>query len=155
MKKILMGSLALMLFSVSIIVFQVSCKKDATAQQVNVCSETATVVFDVSFPLNYNVSATERSADNGVELYTSKNSLNSSSNGTSRYCQFFKYIGSILTKTYTMNNVIPGQYVYVAYLTNAIPNSTPSNYKNTTTSVPITIQAGQTYHFTINSADFH
>lgn len=32
MKKLLMGSVALTLFSISIIIFQMSCKKDATAQ---------------------------------------------------------------------------------------------------------------------------
>jgi hypothetical protein len=32
MKKLLMGSAALTLFSISIIIFQMSCKKDATAQ---------------------------------------------------------------------------------------------------------------------------
>jgi hypothetical protein len=32
MKKLLMGSVALTLFSISIIIFQLSCKKDATAQ---------------------------------------------------------------------------------------------------------------------------
>lgn len=35
MKKLLMGSLALTLFSISIIIFQMSCKKDATAQTNN------------------------------------------------------------------------------------------------------------------------
>ena len=33
MKKLLMGSIALTFFSVSILIFQFSCKKDATAQQ--------------------------------------------------------------------------------------------------------------------------
>jgi hypothetical protein len=32
MKKLLMGSAALTLFSISMIIFQMSCKKDATAQ---------------------------------------------------------------------------------------------------------------------------
>lgn len=51
MKKLLLGSIALTLFSVSILLFQISCKKEVTAAQEPAGAETANqlMVFAKSF----------------------------------------------------------------------------------------------------------
>lgn len=45
MKKLIMGSIALFLFSASIMMFQMSCKKDAIAQTANTASQIGKIIY--------------------------------------------------------------------------------------------------------------
>ena len=133
MKKLLLSSVILIFFSFSIIMFQLSCKKEAGAQQTNNCSETAKVVFTINFPSSSTLGSI--GLENENILPTPEYRIS--------YWKDFSDLNSSPIKTFTINNVIPGKFVYQAQSTLSTLN------------IPVTIVAGQTYNITINSSDFH
>ena len=88
MKKLFLSSMILLLFSFSIIIFQMSCKKSVSAQSSNsavtevafiketnqtfqlwVCTSTGANLTQVPIPPTYNVGSVENIVTNGVILF--------------------------------------------------------------------------------------
>jgi hypothetical protein len=147
MKKLFLGSLVLLLFSFSILIFQASCKKTATAQTSYNCPQTSTIIFEINFPSNFSVSTTVHSSNN---ISIENENLSPEPNYKRAYWQAFKDVGTAHKKTYIFENVIPGKYEYKA---SAV--STDGTSFIQANIVPITLIAGQTYNITINNTDFH
>lgn len=148
MKKLLLSSGILLLFSLLIIVFQISCKKEATAQTTNSCSETATVNITVTIPASKTLYLGTRD-DNGIFLDTPFD--NTSDKLMTNYNFDIRTMGTGHTRTYTFKNVIPKFFNYFASFRKGPSSSTDicgSAVKQ------INILAGQTYNLTIASREF-
>jgi hypothetical protein len=76
MKKLFLGSVALFVFSISILVFQISCKKDVIAQSSNSSQQLNITLLSKSVQINVAVgdSVQKRSA---IEYYTINSDGNS------------------------------------------------------------------------------
>ena len=149
MKKLLLGSAALTLFSISILIFQISCKKDAKAQSgTNSCSE----IIIVNFPSGFNpLNSTSFDNENGIVLESSASPNNNTENYTYFLSNYsFRDIGSLKQKTYTFKTNIPGSYTYSASVRKSI---SPMDFLQTYAS--INLVGGHTYNITINASDFH
>lgn len=149
MKKIFLASTVLTFFSLSIILFQISCKKSATAQSSTVCSELATVNITVTIPASKTVYQGTRD-DNSVFLYTPFSP--SLTTLTCEYSLDMRPMGTAHTMTYSFKNVIPGNYDY-GVIFRFPPGSSSGNICNSAVK-NINIVAGQTYNLTISSAEF-
>jgi hypothetical protein len=149
MKKLLLGSLVLLLFSASIVLFNISCNKDSDAQpQQSNCANTATVIFTVNFPSDA-PPRLGRIADNGIYFWGSDTLADNQLYSTDYYQPFDK-VGSASKKVFTFNNVSPAVYGYIAdiYGSNREAVVKSANLEN------IKIEGGKTYNITINSSDF-
>lgn len=145
MKKLLMGSCVLLVFAASIILVQLSCNKKADAQQTSICSETATVIFDISFPSTVSVSTS--STNNGILISTEHNGLNSIYNCAQ--WQDFRSVGTAHQKNFTFKGLIPGSYKFQVFI-----YISSSNSVKLTSEQSIDLVAGQTYNIKINDTDF-
>ncbi|HTC00328.1 MAG TPA: hypothetical protein VK705_06565 [Ferruginibacter sp.] len=95
MKKLFLSSMVLLLFSFSIIIFQMSCKKSASAQSPNsavttvafiketnqvyqiwTCTSTGTNLTQVPIPSQYSVGSVENIVTNGVVLFAAQTGTN-------------------------------------------------------------------------------
>ena len=153
MKKLLLGSLVLLLFSASITLFNISCNKDSDAQpsQSN-CPNTATVIFTVNFPSDA-PPRLGRVTDNGISLYSENNSTIDGVQDFYEehfYIQSFSKVGNTSQKVFTFKNVLPKEYSYRAEIfgssENWVVKSTPLKI--------LKVESGKTYDITINSSDF-
>ena len=152
MKKLFLGSLALTVFSMSIILFQISCKKEATAQATN-CSDLATIVATVNFPPTAVPCSTDGN-DNGISFETpytfGTNNTNTYYVSHSYYADF-RTVGNASQKVFTFQSVVPGTYEWGAVIRKGC--ATPYNGVGTVLRT-INVVAGQTYNVTINASDF-
>lgn len=163
MKKILLGSAALTLFAIFITIFQISCQKDAVAQTVSECSETATVNLTITIPLGKTVLLSEK-VDNYVTL---ERKLDANCN-TFNSCQYnsdgylieykldFRAIGTASTKTFVFKNIIPGFYCYYSEFIYSIVGSDRKSCSSPKRAPQkeINLVAGQTYNLTIEASEF-
>jgi len=148
MKKILLASTVLTFFSLSIILFQISCKKEAAAQSLTTCSELATVNITVTIPASKTLYLGTVD-DNVVTLRTPY--PNSTVTLWCTYDLDIRSMGTAHTMTYTFKNVIPGNYEYCALF--RFPPGSSSNICNSAVK-SINIVAGQTYNLTIAASEF-
>lgn len=148
MKKLLLGSAALTLFSISIILFQISCKKEAIAQSTsNNCIDAGIVNFTINFPQSFNPNSTNK-ADNVVYLRKD----DTPDTFIAEYHLFFTEVGSTKLKIFTIKNIVPGTYKWRAEVRKT---DTFNDYvQNSTFLITLVIAAGQTYNITINAEDF-
>jgi hypothetical protein len=159
MKKLLLSAAVLTLFSISLLIFQISCKKDAIAQSPTSCSELATVNITVTIPVGKSVFLSDR-IDNNIMLQrkldqncTTFNSCQYNSDGY--YIEYgldFRAMGTSNTKIFVFKNIIPGLYYYdvdyVYYHVGAVKKACSTVKKE------ITLVAGQTYNLTISASEF-
>lgn len=148
MKKLILSSAALLLFSVSIIIFQISCKKDAMAQSgTSDCSDIATVIITVNFPGDFNPISTDDN-ENGLELTNIH--INPVAYPSWMCVYSFRNVGSGKKKVYTFKSNIMGPYGWFATVRK---EPFPGIYLSTLGT--LNLSAGQTYNVTINATDFH
>ena len=153
MKKLLLGSLVLLIFSASITLFNISCKKESNAQpsQSN-CANTATVIFTVNFPSDA-APRLGRASDNGIYLESESNSIIDGAQDlyeTHSYFQSFSNVGNTSKKVFTFKNIVPAEFQYGAEIFGTSVNWIVKS----TTSKTLKVEAGKTYDITINSSDF-
>ena len=150
MKRLLLSSVILLLFSFSIIIFQISCKKEATAQTTN-CSDMATVVATINFPSSA-VPCSTGGGDNGFFLETPYTSPTTTYSFSHSYYADFRNVGNASQKVFTIQSVVTGTYTWAA----SINTSCGQPYRGVGTgSHTINVVGGQTYNITINASDFH
>jgi hypothetical protein len=145
MKKLILGSVALTFFSISIIIFQISCKKEVIAQTLNQCSETGNINLSITIPSNKTTTAIGQ--DNGVYLesrYTA--GIDSVTNSYTIDC----LIGGSHSKSVIFKNIIPGNYKLTMHFGYLIP--TGSNHCSAVKS--IIVEAGKTYNLSFIATDF-
>lgn len=147
MRKFFLSSAVLLLFSLSILIFQLSCSKEAEAQSTSTCSQTATVNVTVTIPASKTVSPSLRS-DNSLFLRTPY----SDNIGSLRteYLLDMRTLGAAKTKTFTFENVIPGQFIYYASFRYGPTGSSICGSPDK----QISIQAGQVYNLEISAGEF-
>src|SRR5947208_378907 len=131
MKKLFLGSIALTVFSISIVIFQMSCRQDAVATPPNNCSQTATVTYTLNFPDTFH---------SAWAFITTDNSVNTGYRGNYRYT--VSNLNSVHQTVLPFTNVNPGNYDVEI---NASDSVTTVLHFSTT----LNIVAGQTYNITI------
>lgn len=150
MRKLLLSSAILLVFSFSIIIFQISCKKEATAQATN-CSDKVTIVATVNFPPSAVPCSTD-GHDNGIDFETNYTFGANSYFESHLYNADFRTVGNASQKVFTFQSVVPGTYTWGA----SIRKGCATQYNGIhTDSHIINVVAGQTYNITINASDFH
>jgi hypothetical protein len=153
MKKLLLGSLVLLMFSSSIILFNISCNKDSDAQPNSNSSNCyGTINVTINFP-NDAPPKTGRFEDNGISFDFESGIMQEGgqkySNGF-RYYQSFDNVGTTPQKVFTFKNIMPAEYNYIADIFGSNVNWIVKSTTNTT----LKVEAGKTYNITIKSTDF-
>lgn len=156
MKKLLLGSLVLLMFTSSIVVFNISCNKELDAQpnQSN-CPNTATVIFTINFPSDA-PPPLNHLGDNGIYLLGGSGDKIIEGRDTIYptyfgYSQSFHNVGSAPQKVFTFTNVVPADkyfYEITIFDVNRRVIAKGAHARN------LYFEGGKTYNFTINSSDF-